>query len=336
MIKVAVIFGSMSHEHEISCKSAYNVIQNLDKSKYEINKIGIDKEGNFYKVFCDEKYILDGNWINTKDIDYIENIFKELKKYDCILPILHGMYGEDGTIQGILDFAKVKYIGCKTLGSAIGIDKIICKEMVKEEKINVVPSISLNSYKFNENELEEVKLEIEKINYPVIVKPNKEGSSFGVKKANNYNELLEAVKYAFDFDTDILIEKFIKRRREIECAYLIDYASTPGEIKAANEFYDYEAKYENKESYVEIPAKISDENIQKIKEYSHKIFKKLRLNGISRIDFFLDEEDNEIYFNEVNTLPGFTDISMYPKMLNYDGITYSEILDKLINYELKK
>ena len=341
--KVLVIFGSMSSEHEISCISASNVLQNLDEEKYEIYKIGIDKQGVWYYYIGSIQNIENNTWITDfNNKEEIIDIIKELKKYDVVFPVLHGKYGEDGSIQGLLEMAQVKYVGCKILGSSIAMDKVLSKELVSNLNIDVVPYITVN-YKQLMKIKENMKNLINKINeelsFPVIVKPSKEGSSYGVTKVERQDDLYSAIEFALKYDNEVLIEKYISNRKEIECAILEDalenriYASTPGEIVSANEFYDFNAKYENNKSHVKIPAQISDEQIYKIQEYSKIIFKKLRLNGLSRVDFFVSND--KIYFNEVNTMPGFTNISMYPIMLMHDKISYKEIIDILINSALK-
>ena len=337
--KILVIFGSMSSEHEISCISASNVIYNLDKEKYEITKMGIDKQGNFFYYTGNVENISKNCWLSdAKNKQEVKNVLEELKKYDVIFPVLHGKYGEDGTIQGLLEFTKVKYVGCNTLGSSIAINKILSKELVASTGIDIVSYISLSNKDYNDINFDKEKLLVdikEKLELPVIVKPSREGSSYGVKKASTEDEVLKAIDFAFKYDSDILIEKYIDNRKEIECAVLEDmlnnsiYASTPGQIVSANEFYDFEAKYENKESYTNIPADITDDQTEKIKDYSRRIFKALRLNSIARVDFFVSTD--KIYFNEVNTMPGFTNISMYPMMLMHDNISYGKILDILID-----
>lgn len=330
--KILVIFGSMSKEHEISCISASNVIQNLDKNKYNVKMVGIDKEGIWHYYTGSIENVKENKWIEDEENKIkIVDLFSELKKYDVVFPVLHGKYGEDGLIQGLFEMLQVKYVGCKVLGSSIGMDKILSKELVQSINIPVVEYIALTKDYDKESILDKVK---EKLNFPVIVKPSKEGSSYGVTKVDNKENLVDAIENALKYDNEILVEKYIFKRQEIECAVLEDlskekiYVSTPGEIISANEFYDFEAKYENDASTMNIPANISIENLEKIKEYAALIFKKLRLKSIARIDFFIS--DNNIYFNEVNTMPGFTNISMYPMILIHDGIIYSEILDILI------
>lgn len=336
-MKVLVLFGSMSSEHEISCISAANILENIDTNKYEVEKVGIDKQGNWYIYNGSINNIKNSKWLDDKiNLKKINNILYELKKYDVVLPILHGKYGEDGTVQGILEFAKVKYVGCDVLASSIAMNKSFTKRLVAKENIPIVDYFYLSKkdyINFSKKDLDNyINTITEKLSLPVFVKPNREGSSYGAKKANNILELKENIKYAFYYDDNILIEKYIDNRKEIECAVLQDkdklIISTPGEILSANEIYDFNSKYIDKNSTYKIPAEISQKLLNKIKEYSKNIFNLLNLRDLARIDFFVS--NNKIYFNEINTMPGFTQISMFPKMLEYDNITYKEIIDILI------
>ncbi|MEG2311038.1 MAG: D-alanine--D-alanine ligase family protein, partial [Clostridia bacterium] len=338
--KVLVVFGSMSSEHEISCLSAYNIVVNLDNKKYRVDKIGIDKNGVWFRYKGNNAHLKDNTWLNdNENKDKVYDLIAELKKYDVVFPVLHGKYGEDGTIQGLFELAQVKYVGCNVLASSIGMDKAICKKIVSLEDILIVDYIEVNKFDLkniltSKRKLESLDNEIKfRLNYPVIIKPNSEGSSYGIVKVDANDKLLESLKFAFRYDDKILIEKYVDNRQEIECAVIQDedkvYASTPGEISSANEIYDYDAKYKNNDSSIIIPAQISDDMIETVRQISTKIFKLLNFSGLARIDFFLS--NGQLYFNEVNTLPGFTNISMYPQMLMHDKIEYSQILDILIN-----
>lgn len=342
-MKILIIFGSMSSEHEISCLSASSILENIDYKKYDINKVGIDKKGNWYLYNGNNENIINGNWIKDKtNLNKITNIINFLKKYDVVFPILHGKYGEDGTIQGILEFAKVKYIGCNVLSSSIAMNKSISKKIVSSKNIPVVDYITLNKKeytKFTKEDSEKYfNMLYQKFKFPIFTKPNAEGSSYGAKKSNNVTELKHNIEYAFTFDENVLIEKYISNRKEIECAVLENnenlIISTPGEIISANEIYDFNSKYIDKNSTCIIPANIEANISNTIKEYSKDIFKMLELRGMARIDFFVSNK--KIYFNEVNTIPGFTKISMFPKMLIHNGISYQEIIDILIQNAIYK
>lgn len=334
MIKLGIIYGGMSTEHEVSVTSARSVISNLNKNKYEISEIFITKEGK---------------WENNQG-KQIENIFTYLKNFDVVFPVLHGLYGEDGTIQGLLEMLKVPYVGVGVLGSAVGMDKVYAKIVFEKAKILQAKYVYVkkqqDEYVYISEDFEEVKLPLkdickkinEKIEFPMFVKPSNSGSSVGINKAHNIEELEEYIQYAGKFDTKILIEENINGR-EIECAVLgntLPKASCIGEILPADEFYSYDAKYKNAESRTQIPANISKELSEKIRKIAIKAYKALDCKGLSRVDFFIEKETEKIYINEINTMPGFTKISMYPKLWEYSGIKYSELLDELIKLALEK
>ena len=339
MKRVLVIFGSMSSEHEVSCMSAANVIENINKEKYIISMVGIDKQGNWYKYNGSLENIKNNNWIlDVKNKEKISYIIDELRKYDVIFPVLHGKYGEDGTIQGIFEIAGVKYVGCKVLASSIAMNKTFSKKLVETENIPVVDYVNISREKYLDmcNDINMYKEfcdnTVEKLGLPLFVKPNQEGSSYGVTKVEDIEKLKEAISYALEFDNDVLIEKYIKTKKEVECAILQDglklIVSTPGQIKTKDTIYSYDEKYNDSSNLPIIPAHILKEQEEKIKEYSKRIFKILNLSSLARIDFFVT--DNNIFFNEVNTMPGFTNTSMYPKLLMYDGISYNKIIEILI------
>ena len=339
MKKVLVIFGSMSSEHEVSCMSAANVIENINKEKYIISMVGIDKQGNWYKYNGSIENIKNNTWmLDEKNKEKISYIIDELRNYDVVFPVLHGKYGEDGTIQGIFEIAGVKYVGCKVLASSIAMNKTFSKKLVETENIPVVDYVNISREKYLDmcNDINIYKEfcdnTVEKLGLPLFVKPNQEGSSYGVTKVEDIEKLKEAISYALEFDNDVLIEKYIKTKKEVECAILQDglklIVSTPGQIKTKDTIYSYDEKYNDSSNLPIIPAHILKEQEEKIKEYSKRIFKILNLSSLARIDFFVT--DNNIFFNEVNTMPGFTNTSMYPKLLMYDGISYNKIIEILI------
>lgn len=336
-INLGIIFGGMSTEYEISIKSATSIINNLNEEKYNIFKIFIDKNGMWFD--------------NNKNIE-ITNVPEYLKSLDIVFPVLHGLYGEDGTIQGMLEVFKIPYVGCKVLASSLGMDKIYSKAIFEKAKIKQAKYICIKKYREKENyiladsNLRENEYNLKKIiektkpelKYPLFIKPSNSGSSIGVNKAENDEELIETIKNAEQFDHKIIIEQGIKGR-EIECAVLGNskvgvIASTPGEIISAEDFYSYDAKYKRKESKTLIPANLSPKQIITIQDLAKRAFLAIDGNGISRVDFFLEEGSNEIYINEINTMPGFTEISMYPKLFEYDGIKFNELIDRLIDIEL--
>lgn len=331
MLKVAVIYGGMSTEHDVSIESGKNVMDNLDKSKYEIYPLEITREGK---------------WIDKRERE-IKDVFKLLKEMDVVFPVLHGLFGEDGTLQGMLEMAKVPYVGCKVLASSISMDKVYTKIIFEKAKIPQAKYIYIkdgNTYideNFDELKLENdeiVKLVEEKIGFPVFVKPSNSGSSVGVNKANDGGELIKSLAEASMYDRKVLIEEAIIGK-EVECAVLGNEdvkATAVGEIKSAEDFYSYDAKYKNQASQTIIPADISEEKQEEIKKLAVKAFKAVDGSGLSRVDFFIQEETNKVYINEINTLPGFTEISMYPKLWEHSGISYKELLTKLIDLSVKK
>lgn len=345
-IKAGVIFGGQSTEHEISVISGSSVIKNLNKEKYQICPIYISKEGNWYKYTKPvENVEIFSIGEEPKELEKIDNVFEILKEQEVIVPVLHGLYGEDGTIQGLLELLKVPYVGCKVLASGICMDKVYAKIIFEKAKLNqanyvVISADKENGYTYIDEEMnhrqvkeyEIAKIVEEKINYPVFVKPSNSGSSVGVNKANNSEELIENIEIASKYDKEILIEQGIIGK-EVECAVLGNEnveATCVGQIMSADEFYDYDSKYKNSESKTVIPAKIDTEISEKIRNMAVKAFKAVGGRGLSRVDFFVENGTDEIYINEINTMPGFTTISMYPKLWEHAGLNYSELLDKLI------
>lgn len=334
-IKLGVIFGGMSTENEVSCVSANSIISNLDKEKYEIYPIFISKEGNWFKV----------NDIENKTMEEITNIIKYLKNLDVIFPVLHGLYGEDGTIQGMFELLKIPYVGCGILASSVGMDKVYSKIIFEKAGLNQAEYVYIRKYNdsyiyidnnFNQQimNLEDIaKLISNKLKYPMFVKPSNSGSSVGINKAHNAEELEKYIKEAAIYDNKILIEQGIVGK-EVECAVLGNedvISSCVGEIRAADEFYSYDAKYNNQDSKTLIPSDITKEQSEEIRDLAIKAFKAIDGKGLSRVDFFIEENTGKIYINEINTLPGFTSISMYPKLFDNVGIAYKELLNKLID-----
>ena len=328
MIKLGIIYGGISTEHDVSEMSAKSIIENLDREKYEIHEIYINKYGKWFE-----------------NNEQIYNLVWTLKELDVVFPVLHGIGGEDGTIQGLLEMLKIPYVGCGVLASSVGMDKVYAKIIFEKAGISQVPYMYIKSTDegyviINEN-FEEEPLELEKITtkleFPMFVKPSNSGSSVGVKKATNTEELKNAIQYTEQYDTKILVEQGIDAQ-EVECAILEGkkiIASTVGEILPAEDFYSFDAKYNMPESKTIIPADISEEQIEEIKKLAIRAFKAIDGKGLARVDFFIEKETNKIYINEINTMPGFTKISMYPKLFETDGISYSELLDKLIENAIK-
>ena len=347
-IKVGVIFGGMSTENEVSVVSAGSILGNIDRKKFEVFPIYIDKQGKWYIFIEDGKKRELG--AEVENIIEIENIEEYLQKLDVVFPVLHGLYGEDGTIQGLFELLKIPYVGCRVLASSVGMDKVYTKIVFEKAGLNQAPYEYVRKYKdtyiyidknFDEKilDLKEIAKKItENLEFPMFVKPSNSGSSVGVKKAENEKELIENIEYASKFDNKILIEQGINGR-EIECAVLGNeevIASCVGEIKSADEFYSYDAKYKNEESKTEIPAEIPEEISEEIRKQAIKAFKAIDGKGLSRVDFFVEDKTDKIIINEINTMPGFTSISMYPKMFEKSGIPYRELITRLINLSLEK
>lgn len=344
-IKLAVIFGGMSTEHDVSIASGTAIIRNLDKEKYAISPIYIDKDGKWYEYLkkVDEiENLKVGGQIEEKKI--IENITEYLKNMDCIFPVLHGLFGEDGTIQGLFELLNIPYVGCKVLASSIAMDKVYSKIVFEKAGLKQAPYIYIRKNKENylyiksnfeeevhtTNEIAEIAQK--KLKYPMFIKPSNSGSSVGISKACNKNELQDAIEYASKFDRKILIEQGIEGR-EVECAVLGNenvITGSVGEVLSAEEFYSFNSKYKNNASKTQIPAKISNALSNKIKKQAIKAFKAIDGAGLARVDFFIENDTNEIMINEINTMPGFTNISMYPKLFEDVGIKYSDLLDKII------
>lgn len=348
-LKIGVIFGGMSTEHDVSIISGISVIKNLDRQKYEIFPIYIDKKGKWFKYV---KEIEDIPILTVGDkITEIEEIgapMKYLESIDVVFPVLHGLYGEDGTLQGMLELSNKKYVGCKVLASSICMDKAYTKIIFDIASINQAKYIYIRKYddkciyvdkNFNEEICSINKvcdIVEEKLGFPVFVKPSNSGSSVGINKSYNKNELVQHIEYAAKFDTKILIEENINGR-EVECAVLGNEkveASCVGEILPAEDFYTFDAKYKNVESRVIMPADLPEKVSEEIRKTAIKAFKAVDGKGLSRVDFFVENETGKILINEINTLPGFTQISMYPKLWEKMGLSYTELLDKLVRLAL--
>jgi len=342
-IKLGVIFGGTSTEHEVSIVSGTSVIKNLNKEKYEIYPIYINKNGEWFKYTYQNQEFRVGDEIIGKE--KIDNICEYLKKLDIVFPVLHGLGGEDGTIQGLLELLKIPYVGTRVLGSSICMDKAYTKLIFEKAEIPQAEYVyirkNVDDYIFIEKDFTEEKCDIyeliqkitEKIEFPMFIKPSNSGSSVGINRANNALELAKAIEYASNYDNKILIEEKINGR-EIECAVLGNEeveASCLGEILAAEEFYTFSAKYQNQESKTVMPANLPENLSDEVRKLAKKAYKAADCKGLSRVDFFVDDKNNKIYINEINTMPGFTQISMYPKLWEKSGIKYTELLDKLIS-----
>lgn len=343
--KIGVIFGGMSTEHDVSIVSGTSILKNLNREKYDIFPIYINKEGKWFyytKTFEQIEVLTVGDMIT--ELEEILNPIEYLKNVDIVFPVLHGLNGEDGTIQGMLELLKKKYVGCKVLCSSICMDKVYAKVIFDKAGIGQANYVYFRKYQekyihvdnqFNEEvcSLDRVcDIVEEKLGFPVFIKPSNSGSSVGISKSHNREELKKHIAYAAKFDCKILIEENIEGR-EVECAVLGNEkvkASCVGEILPAEDFYTFDAKYKNAESRVVMPADLPKEVSNEIRETAIKAFKAVDGKGLSRVDFFVDKKTGKILINEINTLPGFTQISMYPKLWEQMGLSYTELLDELI------
>ena len=350
-LNLAVIFGGQSSEHEISCISVQAVANAINQDAYDITYIGITKEGHW--LLADSvSAIEDGTWIRSgttailspdatkKEILLYDGAGVRSQKVDVIFPVLHGMYGEDGTIQGLFELAKIPYVGCGVLASAVGMDKVYTKIIVEDLGIRQAEYVLVRAIDVKEDSMEEqVRRVEEKLDYPVFIKPSKAGSSQGVSKAHNREELINGLKLAAIHDTKILVERNIIGR-EIECAVLGSAtqveASGVGEILSAAEFYDFEAKYHNAESKTIISPELPEGKVEEIRSAAKAIFAAIDGYGLSRVDFFLEKETGKVVFNEINTLPGFTSISMYPMLWKAQGLSVEALVEKQIQLALAR
>ena len=350
-LKVALIFGGRSAEHEVSLQSAKNVLESMDTSKYEITLIGIDREGRWYlnessffllntdnpkmiSMKSNENRIaltpdgIDGELVNKKTNEHIGKI-------DIIFPVLHGLYGEDGSIQGLAKLANLPCVGPDILGSAVSMDKDVMKRLLRDSGLKISPFRAYSSELDAINDYNDLTKEI---GNDVFVKPANSGSSVGISHVQSWNQYEKAVKNAFKYDTKIITEKTIKGR-EIEIAVLGNNdpeASIPGEIIPAKDFYSYEAKYiDENGARLQIPAQLEKSLCEKMQTQAILAYKSLCLRGMARVDFFLEQED-KIIINEVNTIPGFTKISMYPKLWEASGIPYGTLIDRLISLAMSE
>lgn len=357
--KVLVIFGGKSSEHEISRISATSILKNINYEKFYVFMLGITKEGKWLPYNGPVEKISSGEWeeaalrenaaTHTGDNVLINSVMGNILvgdealdsqkiKIDVVFPVLHGCNGEDGTIQGLLELAGIPYVGCGVLSSALAMDKVYAKIIFEKAGIPQADYLYFTRKEIADDFLGIAQKVEDKFSYPVFVKPSNAGSSVGVSKAVDRNDLKKALDYAAKYDRKVMVEEFIDGR-EVECAVLGNdqpIASTVGEIVPSNEFYDYNAKYIDNKSKILIPADLPKDIVEKIREYAIRAYKALDCSGLSRVDFFVHRESMKVFINEINTLPGFTDISMYPMLWQESGISYSELIEKLIDLAIER
>jgi D-alanine-D-alanine ligase len=378
-LKVGILFGGRSGEHEVSLLSAASVLKAIDKNKYEVVPIGITKEGRWLTESHAERLLSgesaaeeSGRHLRAGDpqatpgavllakgeavivppvpqahgLIPFESAADSTQKsiaVDVIFPVLHGTFGEDGTIQGLLELADIPYVGAGVLGSAAGMDKDIMKQLFAFAGLAIVKHVTVLRSQWENDPKKAIKLVENKLKYPVFVKPANLGSSVGISKARDRRELGPAIKIAAEYDRKIVIEEGVggkkHKARELECAVLGNdepQASTVGEIVPAAEFYDYNAKYIDEGSQPVIPAKISKKQTKEVQGMAIRAFQAVDCFGLARVDFLMDPKNGKIYLNEINTMPGFTSISMYPKLWAASGLEYSDLIDRLIQLALER
>ncbi|MBQ7937382.1 MAG: D-alanine--D-alanine ligase [Oscillospiraceae bacterium] len=343
---VALLFGGVSSEYDVSCMSVSSVWENVDREKYEPVLIGITREGEWLLYDGDIEKVRKGEW--DKDSRHIKRAFIcpdrsvhgamvenesgwDILQIDVVYPVLHGKNGEDGTMQGLLEIAGLPYVGCKVLASAACMDKDVCHTLLEGAGIAQVKWLTY--YKEAVDFEAAAKETDEKLGWPVFVKPANAGSSVGITKVKSAEMLKEAMELAFEHDVKIIIEEAVQSPIEVECAVLGNeelLVGGPGEIVPADEFYSYDAKYYNDESETFLNARIPDEMAEEIRETAKRAYKILGCKGLTRVDFLVNGETGKIILNEPNTLPGFTNISMYPKLIMNTGMTYAQLIDKLL------
>ena len=363
-IRVAVLYGGRSGEHEVSLISATNVIENLDRSKFEIIPIGIDQQGGWYlgdevlkkelagqRVLqlqrLDEKMLFNPNLLgkNIQELQMasIKKSTASSRPFDVVFPVIHGTLCEDGTIQGLLESADIPYVGCGVLASAIGMDKDVSKRLIQDANIPAAKYLVVKRGQWNRHPQQFCQDVMKQLPFPVFVKPANTGSSVGVHKVKSAEALSAAIADAFRYDTKVIVEQGIDAI-ELEVAVLESdvYGNDPivsvvGEIRSSHEFYSYAAKYLDQHGAESIiPAPVSPEIQEETRQLAKKIFNVLECEGMARVDLFLERHTNRLYFNEVNTIPGFTQISMYPKLMEASGVSYKELLTHLVMLAIKR
>ena len=350
-LSLAVIFGGVSSEHEVSRMSATSILENLSPEKYDVHMVGITKEGKWLLYTGDVKEIVNGAWEqgpvvpaflspdpSVHGLVVLRDTGAETIPLDVIFPALHGKNGEDGTIQGLFQLSGIPYVGCNTLSSAVCMDKAVTHTLLSAADIEQAHYLWFYADRFPAA-ADTIKNKIRaRLDFPVFVKPANAGSSVGVSKVERYEDLDAAIEKAAREDSKIIVEEGI-RGQEVECAVLGNrdaQASLVGEIGASAQFYDYDDKYINGTSQLYIPARIDEEVAEKIRQVAVRAYRLLGCSALARVDFFVTEGDHRVVLNEINTLPGFTSISMYPKLWMAKGLTYGQLLDKLVDLAFQK
>lgn len=348
-LTLGIIFGGVSSEHDISCISAKGIISNLDYSKYNVVLIGITKDGRWFIYNDDINLLPEDKWIYSKTLvpafispdTAVHGIITsrgEIIRLDVVFPVLHGKNGEDGTIQGLLQLAQIPFVGCDATSSGVCMDKAVANAAADAAGIAQAKWCAVTQFDYEENPDAQLDAAIEKLGLPIFVKPANAGSSVGISKAHTKEELANAMLVAFKEDKKAVLEEFIDGY-EVECAVMGNnkpVAAEVGEIVAAAEFYDFDAKYNNPQSQLNIPASIPEDKRNEVKVQAVRAYKALGCEGMSRVDFFVTKADGRVLLNEINTIPGQTPISMYPKLFEAVGVPYTELINDLINFALER
>ena len=344
---VVVLFGGMSSEHEVSCVSAGTFVDNLDPSRYEVLTVGITKEGRWLCTEASSAQMADGSWeelpgnmpcvISPDRADHGMILFApsgqvEKLHVDVVIPALHGLWGEDGTVQGLLELAGIAYVGCGVLASSVCMDKAVANALFEANGVPHTKWVAANRWEI-EKDLEGVCAGVEqKLGWPVFVKPANAGSSVGISKVSSQEELKAAIALALENDRKVVFEAFVDGQ-EVECAVIGSdpaVATRPGEILAGAEFYTYDDKYKNGVSQTVIPAHLPEAKLDEVKTYAAMAYTALNCEGLARCDFFVEKNTGRVLINEINTFPGFTSISMYPKLMEHEGLPVPQLIDRLI------
>ena len=344
---VALLFGGMSSEHEVSCVSVGNFVRNIDRSKYEVLTVGITKEGRWLYTEATAEQMAAGSWeelpgnmacvISPDRADHGMILFTpdgrvEKMHLDVVIPVLHGLWGEDGTVQGLLELAGIAYVGCGVLASSVCMDKAVANALFEANGVPHTKWVAANRWEI-EKDLEGVCAGVEqKLGWPVFVKPANAGSSVGISKVSNQEELKAAIALALENDRKVVFEAFVDGQ-EVECAVIGSdpaVATRPGEILAGAEFYTYDDKYKNGVSQTVIPAHLPEAKLDEVKTYAAMAYTALNCEGLARCDFFVEKNTGRVLSNEINTFPGFTPISMYPKLMEHEGLPVPQLIDRLI------
>lgn len=347
--KICIIFGGNSSEHDISTLSAKGILLNIDKTKYDLVLLGITKNGEWFLFDDDINLLPNDKWLNSKSLkrafispdSKIHGIVtedKEIIKLDAVFPILHGKNGEDGTIQGLFQLAGIPFVGCDATSSGVCMDKAVTNAVADTFNIPQAKWHTFTKHDFLQNSKNCLNEAENELGYPIFVKPANAGSSVGISKATNREELIKGVNTAFVEDNKVVLEEYIDGF-EVECAVLGNnepIAAEVGEIVAGADFYDFDAKYNNSNSKLYIPARISEEKRDEVRAHALSAYKALGCEGMCRVDFFVRKKDDQVLFNEANTIPGQTPISMYPKLFEAVGVTYTKLIDRLIDLALER